>query len=67
MTTTQTEEHLEDIIERIWKKMCFVEFMYPNAWNWHIHLKFYNDWEVVSDDLIKAFKKVEEILKDYWS
>ena len=58
---TEKEEHLEDIIERIWKKMCFVEFMYPNAWKWHVHLKWY-DWEVVWGSLMEAFRRVETIL-----
>lgn len=54
---------LEEAIELIWKQMCQISLIYPNAWEW----KLYSDnlWEEFEwETLMEAFSKFLEYLID---
>ena len=54
---------VEEAIEFIWKQMCQINLIYPNAWVWMLHQTIWEEvfeWET----LIEAFSKFIEYLID---
>lgn len=60
----KSDESLEDILERIWKRMCHFRFLYPNAWYWTIQDHY--DWEYKWETLIECFIEFEKQLVRNW-
>lgn len=53
---------LEEAIEFIWKKMCQMELLYPNAWMWYLQTVL--KWPTFQWDLIEVFEQFIEYLLD---
>lgn len=49
----EKREPLKELMESIWKDMCHLELLYPNAWLWTIQDKWW--WEAQCPTLIEAF------------
>lgn len=54
----QKSEPLNELMESIWKDMCHLEFLYPNAWKWTIQDKW--GWEHRAETLFECFTAFKE-------
>lgn len=54
---------LEEVIELIWKDMCNMRLLYPNAWTWLIELQFEKE-NLKWNSLIEVFEKFLEYCLD---
>jgi hypothetical protein len=52
---------LEEAIEFIWKNMCQMKLLYPNAWKWIMDLQFAED-NIKWNSLIEVFEQFIEYL-----
>lgn len=50
---------LEETIELIWKDMCNMRLLYPNAWMWLMELQFEKE-DLQGESLIEVFEKFLE-------
>jgi hypothetical protein len=57
--------NLEEAIEFIWKNMCQMKLLYPNAWKWIMDLQFAED-NIKWNSLIEVFEQFIEYLLTEW-
>ena len=53
---------LEEAIELIWKQMCQMKLLYPNAWKWLLQTMYEDEFRW--DTLIEVFEQFLEYLLD---